>query len=98
MLATLALTVGVLVLVVAGASIGVMFKRQPLQGSCGGLGALGFEKACACKQPCDIAQEHLATQQYKANKAQGKVKSVGNSQVDSAYVNDRTGEGKYTAE
>lgn len=39
----------VLALVMALMAIGVMFGRKPLQGSCGGLGAVGVEKACGCK-------------------------------------------------
>lgn len=34
-------------------AIGVIFKRQPIAGSCGGLGNVGIEKACDCDKPCD---------------------------------------------
>lgn len=34
-------------------SIGYLIKRKAVQGSCGGLGALGIDKACDCDEPCD---------------------------------------------
>lgn len=34
-------------------SVGIMFKRKPIAGSCGGLGNVGIEKACDCDKPCD---------------------------------------------
>ncbi len=34
-------------------AIGVMLKRKPISGSCGGLGSVGIEKACDCDKPCD---------------------------------------------
>ena len=34
-------------------AVGVMFKRQPIKGSCGGLGNVGIEKSCDCDNPCD---------------------------------------------
>ncbi|MFQ6372144.1 (Na+)-NQR maturation NqrM [Shewanella sp. YIC-542] len=34
-------------------SVGYLIKRKAVQGSCGGLGALGIEKACDCDEPCD---------------------------------------------
>lgn len=43
-------------------SVGVMFKRKPISGSCGGLGSVGIEKACDCDNPCD---KHLAKVQAK---------------------------------
>lgn len=67
------ITFAILLIVVIGASVGVLFKRQPIKGSCGGLGALGFEKACDCKEPCDAAKERLAAEQ--AVKTQGAGKS-----------------------
>lgn len=62
MLKVLLLTFILLVLVVVFASIGVFFKREPIKGSCGGLSALGIEKACNCEQPCDAAKKRQAEQ------------------------------------
>ncbi|PID66920.1 MAG: Na(+)-translocating NADH-quinone reductase subunit E [Gammaproteobacteria bacterium] len=39
-------------------AVGVMMKRKPISGSCGGLGHIGIEKACDCDKPCD---KRLAT-------------------------------------
>ncbi len=33
-------------------AVGVMFGRAPIKGSCGGLGAVGVEKACGCVDMC----------------------------------------------
>ncbi|PIE45585.1 MAG: Na(+)-translocating NADH-quinone reductase subunit E [Gammaproteobacteria bacterium] len=33
-------------------ALGVMFKRKPISGSCGGLSNVGVEKACDCDKPC----------------------------------------------
>lgn len=45
-------------------AVGVMFKRKPIAGSCGGLGAVGIEKACDCDEPCDERKAKMqATEQ-----------------------------------
>ncbi|WP_206201901.1 (Na+)-NQR maturation NqrM [Terasakiella sp. SH-1] len=48
------LSFGVVILVIAGMAIGVMFKRKPIQGSCGGLNAIDDSDHCVvCKRPHD---------------------------------------------
>ena len=34
-------------------ALGVIFSNRRIQGSCGGLAALGMEKACDCDKPCE---------------------------------------------
>ncbi|OFA30140.1 hypothetical protein BAE46_12245 [Glaciecola punicea] len=40
-------------------AIGYIFQRKSISGSCGGLGALGVEKACDCPEPCDRKKARL---------------------------------------
>ncbi|ATM84851.1 (Na+)-NQR maturation NqrM [Yersinia massiliensis] len=47
-------------LAIAGMSLGYIVKRKTLQGSCGGIGALGMEKVCDCPEPCDSRKKRLA--------------------------------------
>ncbi|MGT3290878.1 (Na+)-NQR maturation NqrM [Yersinia enterocolitica] len=47
-------------LVIAGMSLGYIVKRKTLQGSCGGISALGMEKVCDCPEPCDSRKKLLA--------------------------------------
>lgn len=42
----------VLMLVVIGMSVGVLFGRAPIKGSCGGLANVGVERACGCTDVC----------------------------------------------
>jgi len=46
------LTFAVFLIVVLGMAIGVIAGRKPIGGSCGGLAAVGIEKACDCDKPC----------------------------------------------
>ncbi|MEG3766021.1 (Na+)-NQR maturation NqrM [Alteromonas sp. 14N.309.X.WAT.G.H12] len=39
--------------------IGYLVQKKSIAGSCGGLGALGIEKACDCPEPCDRKQARL---------------------------------------
>ncbi len=40
------LTFGMLLLIIAGMSVGVIFSNKPIAGSCGGLGNLGLKESC----------------------------------------------------
>lgn len=53
MLTVFAATFVLFLLIVGGMSLGYVFKRKSLQGSCGGITALGMEKVCDCPEPCD---------------------------------------------
>ena len=65
-----------MLLVVAAMTVGVMFGRKPIAGSCGGIAALGIEKECSIcggnRQKCeevnrekDVVKTNLA---YDATK------------------------------
>lgn len=43
-----------------GMALGYIVKRKSLQGSCGGLGAMGIEKECDCPEPCDARKKCMA--------------------------------------
>jgi len=38
---------------VTAMAVGYIVQNKSISGSCGGLGALGIEKACDCPEPCD---------------------------------------------
>ena len=40
------MTFGLLLLVIAGMSVGVIFANKPIKGSCGGLSNLGLKESC----------------------------------------------------
>ena len=58
----------IVILVVAGMSVGVIFSGRPILGTCGGIGALGISSSCdICggnTQKCDENSELVAA---KAN-------------------------------
>lgn len=39
-------------LVILIMAVGYLFQQKRISGSCGGLDALGIEKACDCEKPC----------------------------------------------
>lgn len=56
----------VFALVMLGMAVGVMCGRKPIAGSCGGLGAVGVERACGCK---DVCKNEEVTQQKSARQS-----------------------------
>ena len=62
------LTLALLLIVFVAMSIGYLVKKKSIAGSCGGLGALGIEKACNCDNPCDRRKERDAKEaEWKRN-------------------------------
>jgi len=56
------------VVVVLAMSIGYMVQRKTISGSCGGIGALGMEKACDCDNPCEKRKERMKKEEvWKEN-------------------------------
>ncbi|WP_394204726.1 (Na+)-NQR maturation NqrM [Shewanella waksmanii] len=49
-------------------SIGYIIKRKAVAGSCGGLGALGIDKACDCDDPCDKRKARMAEEAERNEK------------------------------
>ncbi|WP_435947279.1 (Na+)-NQR maturation NqrM [Dryocola sp. BD586] len=60
MLTVFIATFAIFLLVVFGMSLGFIVKRKAIQGSCGGITALGMEKACNCPEPCDARKKRMA--------------------------------------
>lgn len=45
-MSTILVAFGVMLTIVAAMAIGVIMGRKPISGSCGGMSAIGMEKAC----------------------------------------------------
>ncbi len=71
MMTVFILTLVIVVLIVVGMSVGNLFGRGPIKGSCGGMSALGIDTACdICggnPSLCDEEQERLEAEKVKAN-------------------------------
>jgi len=59
MLTVFIATFTIFLLVIFGMSLGFIVKRKSIQGSCGGIAALGMEKACNCPEPCDARKNRI---------------------------------------
>ncbi|MGI5308547.1 (Na+)-NQR maturation NqrM [Rheinheimera sp. WS51] len=58
------LTFGLFLIVVVAMALGYLVQRKTIAGSCGGLGALGIEKACDCDKPCESRQRRLEKEKF----------------------------------
>lgn len=55
---TFLLAFAFLVIIVAAMSVGVLFGRARVKGSCGGINNVpGAERQCGCDNPCDIKKK-----------------------------------------
>ncbi|MCH8501388.1 MAG: (Na+)-NQR maturation NqrM [Aliidiomarina sp.] len=59
-----------MLVVVVGMAIGFLVQRKAITGSCGGIGALGMEKACDCDDPCDDRKAKMAAEEARKEKEQ----------------------------
>jgi len=65
---TFIMVFAVFLIVVLAMAIGYMVQRKTISGSCGGIGALGMEKACDCDNPCDKRKERMKKEEsWKEN-------------------------------
>ncbi|WP_435274669.1 (Na+)-NQR maturation NqrM [Psychrobium sp. nBUS_13] len=52
-------------IVIVAMAIGYIVQRKTIAGSCGGLGAIGVDKACDCDNPCDKRKQRMEQEQIK---------------------------------
>lgn len=62
---TILLAFGIFLIVVVAMSVGFLVQKKSISGSCGGLGAIGVEKACDCDNPCDRRKAKLEKEAKK---------------------------------
>ena len=65
---TFFITFGIFMLITAAMAVGYIFQKKSIAGSCGGLGALGVDKACDCPEPCDRRKAREAKAQAREEK------------------------------
>ena len=58
-------TFAAFVIVFVAMAVGYIFQKKTIAGSCGGLGAIGVEKACDCDNPCDKRKKRMELEQIK---------------------------------
>ncbi len=56
------------VVVVLAMAVGYLVQKKSISGSCGGLGALGIDKACDCPEPCDRKKARMEKQAIREQK------------------------------
>ncbi len=62
------LSFGLLMIVIAAMAVGVIVQRKSMASSCGGLGAVGIDKACDCDDPCDKRKKRMKKEEiWKEN-------------------------------
>lgn len=55
-------------LVITAMSVGYIFQKKVVKGSCGGLGSVGVDKVCNCPDPCDARKKREAKAAIRAQK------------------------------
>lgn len=53
-------------------SIGYVFSKRTIEGSCDDTSSLGMKKVCDCEAPCDMLQKRLDKQDAVKNISVGR--------------------------
>ncbi|MBE1302276.1 MAG: (Na+)-NQR maturation NqrM [Alteromonadaceae bacterium] len=69
-MSTFILAFVIFLIMVAVMAVGYLFQKKTISGSCGGLGAVGIDKACDCPEPCDRKKARMEREE----KRQAKIK------------------------
>ncbi|MFV0576147.1 MAG: (Na+)-NQR maturation NqrM [Vibrio sp.] len=67
-MATFGITFLIFIGVIAAMSVGYIFQKKVVRGSCGGLGSVGVDKVCNCPEPCDARKKREAKAAARAEK------------------------------
>ena len=67
-MSTLILAFAFFLVMVSAMAIGYIMQKKSISGSCGGLGALGIDKACDCPEPCDRKKARMEKEQARQEK------------------------------
>ena len=67
-MSTFILAFAFFLVMVSAMAIGYIMQKKSTSGSCGGLGALGIEKACDCPEPCDRKKARMEKEQARQEK------------------------------
>lgn len=67
-MSTFVLAFGFFIVVVTAMAVGYIVQQKTISGSCGGLGALGIEKACDCPEPCDRKKTRMEREAQREKK------------------------------
>ena len=65
-MSTFLLTFSIFIVFILAMSLGYIFKRKVVKGSCGGLGAVGIDKVCDCPEPCDVKKKRQLKERLRA--------------------------------
>lgn len=67
-MSTFIIAFGFFLLMSFAMAIGYILQKKSISGSCGGLGAIGVEKACDCPEPCDRKKARLEREEARKAK------------------------------
>ena len=65
MSSTFLLAFALFIAVIIIMAVGFIFQQKRISGSCGGLDALGIEKACDCDKPCAKKRARLRNNEHR---------------------------------